>query len=465
MSHEYSRSRSVSSQIPWTWISIIVAIFAVIIIARSFSDGWNNIDNERSHLLISPESAWSNVFISMTESSKNRLTGTWSQPLYVWDKSVSVETGSAHAKNANLSIDLDERTELSYLESSSSGDTISLIKWRAWIEQINNSGIIKMKNLSIDTKAWDIIIVEQNNQIFSTVYALKGDININTSVWNYTLKSGNRIMISASDLANPWLQLSTLSDIIDESITLTPVFVKNNGKSLLTSSQNLPTSNTWSESSNSGDLMNPTSLITITDPADGFLSNKPTISINGTINSKDIKRITFNDKEAVISPVEWTFRFLDFPITQEINNIVYKIYSADGKEIQKWVITIFGSKQMIQNNNKLIANNSPVSSKDFQIAYPDSNPFVTTDRNIKVQGTVPKDKVSYITVNDYRLQKYIAWSTTWYYFANMDTETLKDWINLYTIKFFGANNDLLYTQLFTIIKESKNVTLSGESSR
>jgi hypothetical protein len=68
-------------------------------------------------------------------------------------------------------------------------------------------------------------------------------------------------------------------------------------------------------------------------------------------------------------------------------------------------------------------------------------------------------------VNDYKLQKYVAGSTNWYYFANMDTETLKDGINLYTIKFFGANDDLLYTQLFTIIKESKNVTLSGESSR
>jgi hypothetical protein len=47
----------------------------------------------------------------------------------------------------------------------------------------------------------------------------------------------------------------------------------------------------------------------------------------------------------------------------------------------------------------------------------------------------------------------------------MDSGTLQDGINLYTIKFFGTNKDLLYTQLFTIIKESKNATLSGEASR
>jgi len=73
--------------------------------------------------------------------------------------------------------------------------------------------------------------------------------------------------------------------------------------------------------------------------------------------------------------------------------------------------------------------------------------------------------VSYIVVNDYRLQKYTANTTTWYYFANMDNETMRDGINLYTIKFYGPKDDILYTQLFTIIKESKNVTLSGESSR
>lgn len=463
MSHEYSRSRSVSSQIPWTWVGIIVAIFAIIIIARSFSGSGNNVDDQRAHLLISPETTASTIFISMTESSKNRLTGTGGQPLYVWDKSVSVETGGARAKNANISMDLDERTELSYVSTSSTWDIISMSKWRVWIEQTANSGLIKMKNLSVITKTWDIIIVEQNNQIYSTVYALRWDVTISTSVWDHTLKSGNRIMVSASDLANPWLQLTGLTGVIDESITLTPLFSRNNGKSLLLKPIDSLSGSTGTLD-NTGAISD-NSFITITDPADGFLSNKPTVSINGTINSKDIKRITFNDKDAVISPVEETFRFADFPITLEINNVVYKVYSSEWKEIQKWVITIFGSKQMIQSNSKLIANNSPISSKDFQIVNPDANPFVTTDRNIKVQWIVPKDKVSYIIVNDYRLQKYIAGSTNWYYFANMDTETLKDGINLYTIKFFGINDELLYTQLFTIIKESKNVTLSGESSR
>lgn len=119
----------------------------------------------------------------------------------------------------------------------------------------------------------------------------------------------------------------------------------------------------------------------------------------------------------------------------------------------------------MQSVTRLIPTTSPISSKDFRIISPASNPFVMADRSIKVQGTVPKDTVSYILVNDYRLQKYLPNATNWYYFANMDANTLQDGINLYTIEFFGANNELLYTQLFTIIKENKNATLSGESTR
>ncbi len=467
MWHEHSRSRSSTTNIPWMWAWILVAIWAIIVIARSFSGWGSDVDTDRAHLLVSPMTNTSMVFISMTDASKNRITGTWSQPLYVWDKSVSVEVGWATAKNSNISVDLDERTELSYIDNSGTGESLSLTKWRIWLEQLQNSSSIKMKNFSATVKNGDIVILEQNNQIYSTAYALKGDIEITTTVWSYTLKAWSRIMVSASDLANPGLQLSSLVGTIDESITLIPLFVRNNGKDVLKTAE--------SKNTSSGELItatgntittNATSAITILDPIDGSIASKPTIAIKWTINIKDIKKITFNEVDAVVSPVEWTFSFKDFPITSEVNNIVYKVYNIDGKQVEKWVVTVFGSKWVVQQwANTLVANSSPVSSKDFKITNPDTNPFVTTDRFIKVQWIAPKWTVDHIIINDYRLQKYIAGSTNWYYFANMDTATLTEWINLYTIKFYWKDNELLYTQLFTIIKESKNATISGESSR
>jgi hypothetical protein len=72
-----------------------------------------------------------------------------------------------------LSLDIDEKSEISYLSSSNSGDSISIAKGRMWIDQIGGNSSIKMKNLSVLLTAGNIVIVEQNNQIYSTVYALK----------------------------------------------------------------------------------------------------------------------------------------------------------------------------------------------------------------------------------------------------------------------------------------------------
>ena len=67
-------------------------------------------------------------------------------------------------------------------------------------------------------------------------------------------------------------------------------------------------------------------------------------------------------------------------------------------------------------------------------------------------------------VNDYRLQKYIPNGTTWYYFANMANNTMEEGINMYTIKFYNKSKELIYNQVFTLIKESKNA-ISGEISQ
>jgi hypothetical protein len=200
------------------------------------------------------------------------------------------------------------------------------------------------------------------------------------------------------------------------------------------------------------------------EPTAGSIVTTSTTTVRGTVTS-DIKRVTIGNIDAVISPVNGTFAYAGFPITSETNDIVYKGYDERGQQVQVGVLTIFGSKQALQSVQKLLPNASPLSSSDYRITSPTSNPYVMTDRATKVQWTVPKDTVGSIVVNDYKLQKFIPGSTTWYYFANMESGTMKDGINLYTIKFMWNKGELLYTQLFTIIKESKNATISGETSR
>lgn len=433
-------------------------------IARSLSNEWK-IDNTRPYLLVTPDSNTSAIFIAMSESSKNRITGTGGQPFYLWDKWISIESWGAKISNSNLTIDSDEKTELQYLGSSNTWDTLGLTKWRIWINQNASNSEVYLKNLSTTIKSGDIVMLEQNNQIYSTVYVLKGDITISTSIGKYTLHAGNRIMISGSDLSNPGLQIGSLVGSIDESITQNQLFIRNNWKEILSNIVWSGSTNTGTVIQNSGSTNTGESIITIIEPKNWSTIEKNNIIIRWSINSKEVHRVTLNNQEASISPVNKSFSLENFNLLNNINDIVYKAYNIDGKQIETWVITVYLWKQALQNDSKLVPNSSPISSKDFRILSPWSNPFVTTDRLVKVQWSVPKDTVSYIVVNDYRLQKYTANTTTWYYFANMDNETMRDGINLYTIKFYGPKDDILYTQLFTIIKESKNVTLSGESSR
>lgn len=167
-----------------------------------------------------------------------------------------------------------------------------------------------------------------------------------------------------------------------------------------------------------------------------------------------VKRVTFNDTDASVSRVNETFVMNDFPVKEDINNIVYKVYDDNNTLLQRGVLIVYGPK----NTNKtatLVPENYPISSKDFVITSPTRNPYTTTESYVRVQGTVPANTVQYIVVNDFRLQKFVPNSTSWYYHANADIGTMKNGMNLYNIKFYDANNKLLYTQLFTIIKDDK----------
>lgn len=174
----------------------------------------------------------------------------------------------------------------------------------------------------------------------------------------------------------------------------------------------------------------------------------------GDIHNDAVRRVTIGDIDASVSPVNQNFILQEFALKDEINNIVYKAYDANNQILEKGVLVVYGPKNTGAVST-LVPQNSPISSKDFLITSPKSNPYTTTDSYVRVQGTVPANTVQYIVVNDFRLQKYIPNSTTWYYHANAEIGTMKDGMNLYTIKFYDANNTVLYTQLFTIIKDAK----------
>lgn len=179
-----------------------------------------------------------------------------------------------------------------------------------------------------------------------------------------------------------------------------------------------------------------------------------TVNIVGTLLSTEVSRVTLNDQDATVSAVNESFSLENFPIQGGINNIVYKVYSANGIELERGVLVVHGTG-VASSATTIVPENFP-NLKDFVITAPKTNPYATTESYVKVQGVVPANTVKYITVNGYRLQKFVANSTTWYYHANANIGTIKEGTNLYHIKFYDANNKEIHTQIFTIIKDTKN---------
>lgn len=377
--------------------------------------------------------------------------------LYPHDVSLSVTAGQANLAKWTYNIFLDKGTQVSYKSLSWSEKTITLTRWRLWSEGTEGYNL-KLKNLDAKLHAGDVILAEQQSQVYSIIYVLRGSVNIVSGWRNMVLGAGQRLMISQSDLANPSTTLDGLSGKIDDAIRQNAFFIAHGGEAYLSSLSDKTTEKNLTGTVFSGNISPSGKYIEMTTPADGSVISTETIDINGKISSPDIKKVTINGKEAKISPVDEIFFLKWFPITSDTTDLVYKAYDAGSNLIERWVITVFSKNKM--STDKLVPTTFSTGDTKFRFTNPLENPYRTNDKAVTVSGVVPKDTVEYITVNGFRLKKFVPKSTTWYYYANIGYDTMKEWFNLYEIRFYGPDDTLITAQAFTIIKEGS--TVSGE---
>ena len=454
------------SSFPWTWVVVGVVILTLFFI-NSFFSGKTEDTNGKNSLKVLPWSG-SEVYIKPKNGLSKQIT--WAENLYTTDSSLSIANGFAQVSSTLLDGYLDKASEMSYVEHLSDGEKIESMRGRLWVESHGNTRLL-MKNLDALIKSWDVVMAEQPNQIFSTLYVLKGNVTITAGGNMYVLTAGKKIMISKSDLANATTTLDSLTWPIDDSLRQNPLFILRNGNSLLWASGKnsswtglIPGAPTGlSSGSSSGWILTNNTIakyIEIISPVDQAVINTPTVDISGKLLSKDIKRVTMNDNDAILSPVNESFILKWVPINGNILNIVYKAYSKDATLLERGVITVYPKNRQAWTD-RLTPTNFPVNDKAYTIFSPSENPYITTDSSITVKWTVPKDIVQYVMVNNFRLKRFVPYSSSWYYYANTDSDTLKEGINLYEINFYGANDELIYKRLFTIVKEKK-VSLSWE---
>lgn len=119
----------------------------------------------------------SEVYINPAKGSPKQITGE--ENLYTSDTSLSISNGFAELSSPlidgfiNASSDKSYKTsEVAFKEHTSAGEKIELVRGQFWIESHGNT-TLQMKNFEATIQDGDIVMAEQPNQIFSTLYVLK----------------------------------------------------------------------------------------------------------------------------------------------------------------------------------------------------------------------------------------------------------------------------------------------------
>jgi hypothetical protein len=442
------------------WALIIISVLLVIFLIKTFI-GWDSSIKDTHGFTLS----WSGKVV-ITDSNGKKRDADNQDTFWASDSILSVISWSSHLTKDGLSVWVDKWGEVSYKGGTNSGITFEVSQWRVWIEW-SSSLRLKLKHIGVDLSSNDVVLVEQQ-RIHSIVYVLSGSVEMDAGeARRTTLDAGNRIMVSQSDLVNPGTTLASLSDKIDDSIKQNSFFIAHNGQTLLEQNILSGTSTGSSGKTLSGIVNAPFNspwtwgkYITILSPFDGSIVTGSLIKVTWKILSPNVSKVVINDKIANLDITTNTFS-LATPITTDTLDIVYKAYDAGGGLLERWVLTLY-SEERKQWTDKLIPTTFPTSDKVFRIVSPSENPYKTTLSSVTVSGAVPRNTVEYITVNNFRLKKFLPNGTSWQYYANIPYGTMKEGFNLYEIRFYSSNNTLLSTQLFTIIKEWGKQTLSWE---
>jgi len=440
---------------------IIAFIVLVIIVKYVFSS--NPTDNPTgSFMMITPTQDQSEIYIYMSGDSKKRIEEA--SKMYTTDNRLVVTTWEAEIgfDKSTSRIFVDKGGEVKYEWLVDGKQTLSLENADMLTDVSTEDLSIKLKNFSIIPSNNSIIIFSQNT-IASNVYILKGGalvkdyskkaVDTNIGVWQ-------QLTIMKNDLNNTTLQFVNKIEPLSDYIKTTNLFIKHNGDSLLKSLSSSSESGSGvilNNGSGATQTKNSKTLLVITSPEDESTVDESDVSIEWKIMNNTITKVTINDKEALLNKVEQSFTFKNFPLATASNNIVYKGYDSEWAIVTKGILTLYTSKNTSKNDasKKPSVTTYPISDKDFRIISPVENPYKTTDNIVRIEGRVNKWVVKYITINDFRLSKFPQLGTSWYYFANKDYGTMNDGINLYTIKYYGENDELLFTNLFTLVKEQK----------
>ncbi len=242
--------------------------------------------------------------------------------------------------------------------------------------------------------------------------------------------------------------------------TLTSPWMSLNGASTYTVS-NTPTATPTTVSS--GTSIG-SGLIAFESPIDESKVETKTITVSGKVLNPAVARLVISNLPATLDPVKQTFVLKNLPLTNYENNLIYRTYDATGTLLSKGFITVYTTTISATAAPTPVSNTAPTTApsngraqvntykpdKRFRVVAPAADYYETTEKKVRLEGSVSANNVASVTINDFKLASFNG--SSWYYFANQEFGNMQEGTNTYTIRYFDASGAEVYKQLFVIKK-------------
>jgi len=451
-------------------LPIALAFLAFVFFVKFLlGSGGSAAQNGGQFIYAAPTSKDSKVFIYMSGDSKKSISGQ--EKSYSTDSKISVESGEGLLSFQDTAgkIYMDKLGEIQFAGLAEGKYSFKLLNAWAWAESdTTNTMNMTLNGFWAEVEPSSVVAFFQT-AVSSNAYVLKGGIQIKTKSENVRLGAGQKITLLMSESADS-SKLADKIEPLDDAFRTTTLFVRHGGEKYLTTDSASGSLSASGSGFGSGALKASTTKgkkIVVVTPDDEASVDGSAVDIEGKVVDSSIVKITFNDKPASIDTEAKTFMFKNFALGDSVNNVVYKAYDSEDILLDKGVMTLYSTKKSKTEaaKQKATVTTYPISSeKDFVIVAPTANPYKTSDDLIRIEGRVKSGLVKYITVEGFRLTKFTQFGTSWYYFANKDNGNLNEGINIYEIRYYDTNDNLLFKNEVKVVKESKATEVPADTT-
>ena len=451
-------------------VPIIGGILFIVLLFTIFS--WGNepskVDTENK--------IWLEVVLSWTNSEsyivypgdyKKKIE--WWISLYKWEEVIVKEWKLKLSLASLWTLNLDKLWELKYLENWD----FSLLSSDLWLNSVSAINVnMKFANVKVGENSH---ISFSQNEMGSTIYLLSWFAEVVNLAWKTTvLWAGQKITISRLDANNKEVDLSVNKENIDDYYKQSDWFIVNNWASFLVSETDKDKTLSWTiidEKSATGSVSTgaistnstTSNLIIFSNLSDESNVSSSSISISWTYFDEEITSITVNWVQAKLNAEMKTFKFENISVPQKENNLVFKVMDDANDVLSKFVYTIYYEWWQTEANTSTdTSTKTPATWWWFKVQTYDvdwsqftftepttKDTFTTYDDFVTIRWNVYAEWITKVTVNDFALSSFKG--GTWRYHAATTNNNLSVWTNIYEIKYYDANNKVVYTNYFTII--------------